>query len=32
MTIPDADAIAGISIVAAVDDFHRFDDPNRLVA
>src|SRR3954463_354492 len=32
MTIPGVDAIAGISIVAAVGDFTRFDDPNRLVA
>ena len=32
MTIPGVDAIAGISIVAAVGDFTRFDDPNKLVA
>jgi transposase len=32
MTIPGLDAIAGSSIVAAVGDFHRFDDPDRLVA
>jgi transposase len=32
MTIPGIDAIAGISIVAAVGDFTRFDDPNKLVA
>jgi transposase len=32
MTIPGVDAIAAISIVAAVGDFHRFDDPDRLVA
>lgn len=32
MTIPGVDAIAGISIVAAVGDFARFDDPNKLVA
>jgi transposase len=32
MTIPGVDAIAGIAIVAAVRDFHRFDDPDRLVA
>ncbi len=32
MTIPGVDAIAGISIVAAVGDFARFDDPDRLVA
>jgi transposase len=32
MTIPDVDAIAGISIAAAVGDIHRFDDPDRLVA
>jgi transposase len=31
MTIPGVDAIAGIFIVA-VGDFHRFDDPDRLVA
>src|SRR4029077_19121981 len=31
MTIPGVDAIAGISIVAAVGDFTRFDDPNKLV-
>jgi transposase len=32
MTIPGVDAIAAISIVAAVGDFTRFDDPNKLVA
>jgi transposase len=32
MTIPGIDAIAGISIVAAVGDFFRFDDPDKLVA
>ena len=32
MTILDADAIAGISIVAAVGDFSRFADPGKLVA
>lgn len=32
MTIPGVDAIAGISIVAAVGDFTRFDDPGKLVA
>jgi transposase len=32
MTIPGLDAIAGISIVAAVGDFTRFDDPDKLVA
>jgi transposase len=32
MTIPGVDAIAGISIVAAIGDFSRFDDPNKLVA
>lgn len=32
MTIPGVDAIAGISIVAAVGDFSRFDDPDKLVA
>ncbi|HOC14621.1 MAG TPA: IS110 family transposase [Propionicimonas sp.] len=31
MTIPGIDAIAGISIVAAVGDFTRFDDPDKLV-
>jgi transposase len=30
MTIPGIDAIAGISIVAAVGDFTRFSDPNKL--
>ncbi len=30
MTIPGVDAIAGISIVAAVGDFTRFADPHRL--
>lgn len=32
MTIPGIDAIAGISIVAAIGDFTRFDNPNKLVA
>jgi transposase len=32
MTIPGIDAIAGISIVAAVGDFCRFNDPDKLVA
>jgi len=32
MTMPGIDAIAGISIVAAVGDFSRFDDPDKLVA
>src|SRR4051795_1208598 len=32
MTIPGVDAIAGISIVAAVGDFTRFVGPDRLVA
>jgi hypothetical protein len=32
MTIPGIDAITAISIVAAVGDFSRFDDPNKLVA
>jgi transposase len=32
MTIPGVDAIAGISIVAAVGDFSRFADPDKLVA
>ena len=32
MTVPGIDAIAGISIVAAVGDFSRFDDPDKLVA
>ena len=32
MTVPGIDAIAGISIVAAVGDFTRFDDPDKLVA
>src|SRR5215212_3869645 len=31
MTIPGVDAIAGFSIVAAVGDFTRFDDPDKLV-
>lgn len=31
MTIPGIDAIAGISIVAAVGDFTRFPDPDKLV-
>lgn len=32
MTIPGVDAIAAISIVAAVGDFTRFDDPDKLAA
>jgi transposase len=32
MTISGVDASAGISIVAAVGGFHRFDDPDRLIA
>jgi len=32
MTIPGIDAIAGISIVAAVGDFTRFSDPDKLVS
>jgi transposase len=32
MTIPGVDAIAGMAIVAAVGDFHRFPDADRLVA
>lgn len=32
MTIPGIDAIAGISIVAAVGDFTRFPDPDKLVS
>ncbi len=32
MTIPGVDAIAAISILAAVGDFSRFDDPDKLVA
>jgi transposase len=32
MTIPGVDAIAGVAIVAAVGDFHRFPDAGRLVA
>lgn len=32
MTIPGVDAIAGTSIVAAIGDFTRFDDPDKLVA
>ena len=32
MTIPGVDAIAGVAILAAVCDFHRFDDPDLLVA
>jgi transposase len=32
MTIPGVDAIAAISIVAAVGDFTRFPDPDKLVA
>jgi transposase len=32
MTIPGVDAIAGMAIVAAVGDFRRFPDADRLVA
>jgi len=32
MTIPGIDAIAAISVVAAVGDFSRFDSPDKLVA
>src|SRR5260370_42659541 len=32
MTVPGIDVAVAISIVAAVGDFSRFDDPNRLVA
>jgi transposase len=32
MTIPGVDAIAAMAIVAAVGDFGRFPDPDRLVA
>jgi transposase len=32
MTIPGVDAIAAMAIVAAVGDFGRFTDPDRLVA
>lgn len=32
MTIPGVDAIAAMSIVAAVGDFTRFDDPDKLAA
>ena len=32
MTIPGVDAIAAISIIAAVGDFTRFADPGKLVA
>jgi transposase len=32
MTIPGVDAIVAISIVAAVGDFTRFSDPDKLVA
>jgi len=32
MTIPGVDPIAGTCIVAAVGDFTRFDDPNKLVS
>jgi hypothetical protein len=32
MTIPGVDAIAAISVVAAVGDFTRFSDPHKLVA
>jgi transposase len=32
MMIPGVDAIAGISIVAAVGNLSRFDDPDKLVA
>jgi transposase len=31
MTIPEVDAIAGVSIVAAIGDFTRFNDPNKLL-
>jgi transposase len=32
ITIPRLDAVAGVTIVAAVGDFHRFLDADRLVA
>ena len=32
MTIPGVDALTAISIVAAVGDFHRFDNPGKLVS
>ena len=32
MTVPGIDVIVAVSIVAAVGDFSRFDDPNKLVA
>jgi len=32
MTVPGIDAIVAMSIVAAVGDFSRFEDPNRLVS
>jgi hypothetical protein len=32
MTISGVDAIAGMAIVAAVGEFHRFPDADRLVA
>ena len=32
MTVPGVDVTVAVSIVAAVGDFSRFDDPNRLVA
>jgi transposase len=32
MTVPGIDVTVAIAIVAAVGDFSRFDDPNRLVA
>lgn len=32
MTIPGVEAIAAISIMAAVGDFSRFDSPGKLVA
>jgi transposase len=32
ITIPGVDAIAGMAIVAAVGDFYRFPDADRLVA
>ena len=32
MTVPGIDVIVAVGIVAAVGDFSRFEDPNRLVA
>ena len=32
MTVPGIDVTVAIAVVAAVGDFSRFDDPNRLVA